>query len=532
MSTQQAAERAAAWQALRSGSLQQAAALAGALVARDERDHDALHLLGLIAHMGGQPAMAERMLERAIAISPDLADYHNNLATVRVSQGRREAAIEPYRRAADLPGPSAAEARFNLALTLLQCDRPAEALEEIKVLASQGPLSAKALDAQGSCFYLLGRFDEAVHAARQAVVVAPDCAAYPFNLGNALGACQDRQGAEAAYLTALALEPGYAEAHVALAGVRLATGRLAEGWPDLDWHWRQPMSFQGIRPFPQREWKGEDLAGKTLLVWMEQGLGDEIEYANMLGDAIARARHVVIECEIRLATIFSRSFPEAEVVARQRPLPARLLQADIDYQINAGSMLPFLRPTLADFPQSGGFLRAEPGAVAHWRARLASLGAGRRVGFSWRSKLQTRMRSFHYSSLDDWGALFALPGIVWVNLQYDQCEDELKETEARFGVTVHRFPELDLMNDLEGAAALTAALDLVISPANSVTMMAGALGVPTWMALFDAQNWHRLGTSGHAFLPSVRVFPRVLPDTWGDVFARMAGALAVLQPDS
>lgn len=517
--------RQQAWQAFHARDLQRAAALAGDLAVGDECDHDAQHLLGLVAVQSGQLALAERLLARAVRLRPDCADYLNNLATVLIALGRRDDAIALYRQAAALTGSGAAEAHFNLVLTLAQAERSAEAAELLELKAQSEPLSPRELDALGSCYYYLNRYEEAETMGRQAVDAVPGNSLFLFNYGNALVGSRQPGEAEVAFRKVLSLSFDFPEAHVALASALISQGKLTEGWPELDWHWRQDKSLAGIRPFPQPEWKGLDLAGRSLLVWMEQGIGDEIEYASLLGDAIAQAGHVLIECEPRLVSLFARSFPEAEVFARQLSPNPRLLKREIDYQINAGGLLAHLRTRIEDFPHEGGFLRADPDASAFWCERLAGLGAGLKIGFSWRSKFVDQARSFHYSTLDEWAGLFALPGIRWINLQYDQCDDELDAAEQKFGITLHRFAGLDLMNDLDGAAALTSALDLVISPANSVTMMAGALGVPTWMATYDAMNWHMLGTSGHAFLPGVRIFPRVLPASWADVFSAMADVL-------
>lgn len=521
----QSSVRQQAWQAFHVRDLQRAAALAGELAVGDECDHDAQHLLGLIAAQSGQLALAERMLARAARLRPDCADYLNNLATVLLALGRRDDAIALYRQAVGLAGSGAVEAHFNLVLTLAQAERSAEAAELLERKAGEGPLSARELDALGSCYYGLNRYEEAEAMARRAVDTEPENALFLFNLGNAQVGARKPAEAESVYRKVVSLAPGYPEGHVALSNALLLQGKLTEGWSEQDWHWRQGKSQAFARPFPQPEWAGQDLAGKTLLVWMEQGVGDEIEYASLLGDALVRSARLLIECEPRLVPLFARSFPEAEVFARQLCPDSRLLRRDIDYQINAGGLLAHFRARIEDFPRQRGFLRADPDAIAVWRERLAGLGAGLKVGFSWRSKFVNQARSFHYSALGEWALLFALPGITWVNLQYDQCGDELDAAEQEFGITLHRFAELDLMNDLDGAAALTAALDLVIAPANSVTMMAGALGVPTWMATYDAMNWHMLGTNGHAFLPSVRIFPRVLPDSWTDVFSAMADVL-------
>ena len=115
--------------------------------------------------------------------------------------------------------------------------------------------------------------------------------------------------------------------------------------------------------------------------------------------------------------------------------------------------------------------------VDAWRERLAALGPGPYVGISWRSKIQTAERRLEYTRLDEWGEIFAVPGVTWVNLQYDDCNRELRDAEQRFGVQIHRWDWLDLMNDFDEVAALITALDLVVAPFNAVSMLSGALGV-------------------------------------------------------
>ncbi len=141
-----------------------------------------------------------------------------------------------------------------------------------------------------------------------------------------------------------------------------------------------------------------------------------------------------------------------------------------------------------------------PQRVAAWRERLAEVGPAPYVGVSWRSQIQTAERRLEYSRLDEWGEIFSIPDVTWVNLQYDDCNRELHDAERQFGVRINRWDWLDLMNDFDEVAALTSALDLVVAPFNAVSMLSGALGVDT-VAMSNRYGWAELGTDHLPWLP-------------------------------
>jgi ADP-heptose:LPS heptosyltransferase len=137
----------------------------------------------------------------------------------------------------------------------------------------------------------------------------------------------------------------------------------------------------------------------------------------------------------------------------------------------------------------------------------------------------TAERRREYTRLGEWGSLFAVPGITWVNLQYDECETELRDAEQRFGVRVHRWGSLDLMNDLDEVAALTTALDVVVSPRTAVSMLSGALGVDT-ITLATRYSWSDLGTNRLPWLPTARMIHREPTGDWAPVLSAAAVAIA------
>jgi hypothetical protein len=302
----------------------------------------------------------------------------------------------------------------------------------------------------------------------------------------------------------------------------LTQGKLDEGWQCYR-HRYCDGGATGKREFPQPHWGGEDLRDKTILIWESQGIGDEMLFANMFPNLIARSHRCVIECAPKLVPLFGRSFPASLVVPRTDP-PHPATQENIDFQIPAADAAQWLRPRLESFPRHDGYLTADPERVAHWQSRLATLGAGLKVGFCWRSSVASGRRHLHYTSLDQWGPIFAVPGVHFVNLQYDDCAAELAAAHQRFGIPLHAFAEVDLFNDLGEAAALTKAMDLVITAPTAAGRLAAAQGVPTW-EMGCGTTWVSLGTDHVPWLPSLRLFMRQWNQPWEGIIAALAEQL-------
>jgi hypothetical protein len=284
-----------------------------------------------------------------------------------------------------------------------------------------------------------------------------------------------------------------------------------------------------VRPFPQPRWEGQPLEGKTILVHGEQGVGDEILFASMLPDLVHGGARLVVECDARLTRLLERSLENTEAVPRTDPPHPRTLEGDIDYYSPAGSLARFLRPDTHSFPLHTGYLKADPRRRSEFHNRLRALGPGWKVGICWRSKMRTPTRSLEYTTIDQWGPILQVPGVRFVNLQYDECRQELEQAQAMFGVPIHAFEDLDLMNDLDGAAALTDALDLVITAATAVAHTAGALGKAAWQyQLVTSSDWLTFGTDTIPWFPSTRRFDRRLDQEWDEIIAQVAAELSRL----
>lgn len=419
------------------------------------------------------------------------------------------------RQASVESSPGDPHAWFELGVALLRHDRFDESHGAFRKAAMLKPnWDAPRVNLSAIC-EAKGQLAQAEEWCRQAILINPRNVSAYFNLGQIRRARGDLSDSVSILRTALQLEPEHAQAHWSLANSLLLGGDFERGWQEFEW--RSRSGDVVIDPYPQPLWRGEPLAGKTLLVHGEQGIGDEILFASCYLDLIARGARCVFVCEPRLAPILSRSFPAALVVAWQRRKDRRPAEVSepVDYQIPAGGVPQFLRKNLSQFPQRHSFLVADTTAVDDWRRKLATLGDGLKVGISWRAGGKPREREKRTMRLVDWQPLLAMPGVRWVNLQYGLVDDELAEVERELGVVIHDLPGGDPLTDLDQFAAKMQALDLVISVGNATVHLAGALGIDAWALLPHVPAWRWMASGEHSpWYPSLTLIRQTERGDW------------------
>jgi len=495
-------------------------------------------------------------LMRALALDPAMAEGWTALSAEALRDPDHAAEADRAARRALRLRPGDPAAVSNLGLAALALDRPAEAVAHLRLalqarpgdLATLGNL-ALALERTGDAtaaglawwrviLFAPGtgagwaglanlrqrqrRLDAALKGWGRALALEPGRADWRYNQGNALHAAGRPVEADAAYRQAVEDDPTLTLAAFNRGYAALAQGDLGTGWTGLEARFAAGQALPDRR-FRMPAWNGGDLTGRTLLVWREQGVGDELMHSACYPDLIARAGagRVIIECEPRLVALFARSFPQATVRAATGD------PTDADCHVPAGSLPLRLGWGLESFAKQGGWLRTDEAAVERWRDWSGGAEPALAVGLCWRSGLRGALRDANYAPLSDWAPILTLPGLRLINLQYDECEAELADAERRFGIAIHR-PPLDLRNDLDGAAALTAALDLVISAGTSVAEMAGALGVPVWR-IGPAGDWTALGTGCRPWYPSMRLVCPEPGGTLGDALGAAGRALIGLR---
>ena len=498
-----------------------------------DRANTAIDLLSaaIERYDAGDLVAAERLCRSALADDAANLGRSRRAATHRLlgiiaRKTSRLDESESYLREASELAPDDALCQFELGSTLLAKQDREGALACFRAAAEKNPTLSETVLNAGAILETLERYDEALPWQRRAVELRPRCHLSHFNLANSLRATGDVVDSIQHYRSAIEIAPNYARGHWNLAVALLTHGEFAEGWREHEW--RDEAGEVPLDVYPYPRWQGESLAGKRLLVFAEQGIGDEVLFASCYPDLVAQAEQCVFVCDPRLAPLFKRSFPAATVHgyvrrADRRPLP---LAEPIDLQTPAGSVPRWLRSDVSKFPRRDRFLAADEQQTAAWRQRFMALGGGIKVGLSWRAGGKPGERRKRTTGLEQWAELFAIPGVEWINLQYGDATDDLREARERLGVDIHDFADGDPLVDMDAFAAKVSALDLVISVGNATVHLAGALGVCAWamLPLVPAWRWLDAGEAS-PWYSSVRLFRQTDRGNWSDVFSKLAAAL-------
>lgn len=438
----------------------------------------------------------------------------------------RRAPLPEAARDAGAGSPAPLRQQFELLLRADDCDAA--------LALAQGALAQDAESYEARL--LLGRAHQKLHQADRALACfdaahrlrQDDAELYDFrgSLFQELGRLAE---ALADFDRALTLRPDFPAAAFHRAMARLLAGDFARGWDDYELRRLNLDHAQSATTFPR--WDGSTLAGRTLLITREQGLGDEIMYASMLPQLLAQGGRCVVECDPRLLRLFGRSFPSATFFGTLPAggLPAEVPRASIDVTIEAGSLARFLRRDAAAFPRHSGYLRADPGRKEHWRKRLDALGPGLKIGLSWTGGVRKTRRALRSLSLEQLLPLLRVPGARYVSLQYTRdAPGELAELRGNHGIEVPHWQEA--IDDYGETAALVGALDLTVSVCTSLVHLCGALGRPAWVLTPIGPEW-RYGIAGESMVwyPSVRLFRQAAYADWPPVVDRVAAEVAALR---
>src|SRR6185369_6774736 len=261
---------------------------------------------------------------------------------------------------------------------------------------------------------------EAIDAYRHALTLDGHSPVAQQNLGNALRAIGQTELALEQYRAALVLDPLNADLATQYGGTMLSDGDL-DGWDWYEWRYWSPEALQGNAPYHVTlpKWDGGPLTGRELLLYGEQGVGDELMFASCIPDVLAQGARATLLCEPRLAPLFARSFENVDVQAKPRGgLPPLLAAKDANrLRCSLASLPKQVRRSPSSFPGTA-WLQADAEATARWRERLAVPGARITIGLSWRGGAAPRAREARSIALERLAPLFAVGGVRVANLQY------------------------------------------------------------------------------------------------------------------
>jgi tetratricopeptide (TPR) repeat protein len=483
--------------------------------------------LGNVHYWRGDHNKARASFRAALSADPDSASALSNLGLLLKEAGQFDEALVHLRRACEV-APDAESPLRNLMLTLADSNRAAEAVTVGANALAANPDRYEAHLFLGIAHSRLHEPARALACYDAAARLRPDQAEVHRNRGRALQDLGRIEEATASYERALELQPDYPIARLDRALARLLAGDYESAWEDYE-------ARRASEDFPRRdavfpEWDGSALQGRSVLVYCEQGVGDEIMFASCLPELVRTARDCVIECEPRLAALFGRSFPEATVypATHDRVVPGQIEARGIDFEMPIGSLPRIFRPTRAHFPRHTGYLKPDAMRVARWRQRLAESGGRLKVGISWTGGVEKTRRPVRSIALERWLPILRVPGASFVSLQYTpEAAGEARALGAAHGIHLDHWQEA--IDDFDETAALVGALDLVVSVCTAVVHLGGALGQRVWVMTPHSPEW-RYGITGDAmpWYPSVKLIRQPVPGDWDRVISSVAAELSEL----
>lgn len=429
-------------------------------------DEDEVLKFAGISYMSlGNFEMALKFHRKYVKAHPDDYETWLNLTSVSGSMQNNTEALYYATHAMSLE-PLDVRSHINLGATLILLHRYEDALISFDTALLFEPNNLKALINKATCYGLMSDQVKAIEI---------------FERCEELVGSDDLARAEIQYNMSFPL--------LKMGNLKRGLKYYDMGFIPLDTRSRTPK-----RSFSVPEWDGSPIHGKRLMVWREQGLGDEIKFASMIPDLLPFCDDVIIECDKRMVSIFQRSFPTCTV--REQFHNGGILdvgEKDFDFHIPMGSLMTHLRADIAAFAHPRPYLVPDPQRVEEIKRRLDMIRNGRTlIGICWRSGFLTTERNIHYTAISDWEPIFANKNFAFVNLQYGESRQEILNAEQHFGIKIHHWDDIDLKDDQESVMALISNMDCVVSAGTAVITLAEAIGKKAKVFILN-RDWTHLG---------------------------------------
>jgi len=500
-------------------------AFRGAL-STDLDDLDTISNLGICLMKEHRVDEAIQVYQDSLKNNPGSAQIYENLGRVFEEIGLLENSIQAYQCATRLD-PEIGTTYAGLARVLYAKGSLEESIKNYRYALKYVPEDALTYNNLGGAYKENGQFDEAVQAYQKAISINPENAEVQNNLGNTFRECGRFDEAIQAYQKAIDTNSQYADSHSNLGTLLLMHGNFECGWKKHEWRWKSDKFVKdNKRFFPHPLWVGCQLTGKSVVIWLEQGVGDQIMYASLLPKLQQQAHRILVETQQRLVPLFRRSFPEISFFRIQDPPNSKLLEESIDYQLPIGSLARWLLPDEESFPKNTIYLKACVNKVKELRDKYQQLESDKLlIGISWKS-VNKDIGKLKSTFLTQWRDLLSQKDCLFINLQYGDVEEEINAFTAQTGISIYQDRDIDSLKDLDGFAAQVSALDLIISTSNTTVHMAGALGKRVWTLLHYVPDWRwQLDRLDTPWYPSMTLYRQPVSDDWYSVFQRVQADL-------
>ncbi|MEQ8733652.1 MAG: tetratricopeptide repeat protein [Rhodospirillaceae bacterium] len=536
------------------GNINEATRLYHAVLLQDPLQPDALNLLGVIAHQNKAYQEALEYFDRAISIAPNMVAAHFNKGNLCRDIKHPEQATLAYESALKID-PGYGDAILNLGCVLYDEGHMEAALPHFKKLIEIAPQFAKAHYNLAKCFGALNRLEEAhqaigkalrlqpddpdthfvaaglsagtknleaaVHHIETAIKLRPNWSAAYTNYGNYLAALDRQSQAVNAYDKALSFDPKNVNAKVNRSLALLSLGDFEKGWKDYRLRADSDAPYYRNMDLCIPRWSGENVQGRRVLIWGEQGLGEEILYAGLLAELAKSAENCKLLCSSKLLTLFKRSFSGIENLSIEAGRPDEMSTDTLrqfDFHLSLADLGAIFRPTAASFPHPTPYLVADSDKSQLIRQDLeAKYGKEMQfVGLSWASSNAT-IGSDKTIPLDQWKNLLTLPDLTFLNAQYGEAANDVHHLPRNLAKFIITLDSIDLDGDLDDTLALLAAVDLVLTCSNTAAHLAGGAGLNTWVVVpaGRARLWYWSAAGERTrWYESVKIYRKPINGLW------------------
>jgi tetratricopeptide (TPR) repeat protein len=537
--------------------LDEAEALYEEVRAANPKNPDALHLLGVVALARRDLEKAKALIIKAIKIKGNDSAYFSNLGIVLKDQGEYSSALTSFDHALRLQ-PGYPEALSNRGLTLEGLGRHEDALAEFDRAIAARPGYAAAYSNRGITLQTMQRSEEALASFRQAIAADPEFAdawnnyaallrrlrrydeslkiydrtlkLNPRNFkgfqgrGELLTELGRTEEAFADFDRALALNPNYPDPLWAKAFTYLSIGEFDKGWDLYDFRFDQSNRQAGVLNTNKPRWTAAR-RNERVLLWSEQGIGDELFFAQWLYQASELASATTVAVDGRLVTTHERAFPDLKFIDKAKPIP----RESYDCHLSLGSLPRALRDAGLDWRSARRmpYLVADDTRSQKLRADLLRPGH-KLVGLTWRST-RPELGAEKSLTLKDLLPVLKTPNTTFVNLQYGDTQEEVEAFTKETGVELVNHPDVDNFRDLEAHIDLVAACDDLLLVCNATAHIAGTLGKHAFLLTPLGKSliwyWANRENGRSLWYPSIELFDQNSQFSWSSAIETIATRL-------
>lgn len=486
----------------RAGRFADAERMCEQILARQADNPAALNLLAISVRQQGRICDAIEIASRAANAHPKIAEFHGNLGEFLRVAGELDRSVASFQRAIDL---KPAEATFHNSLAMAYTDqrRHELAAAEFGRAIQLKPDYASAHNNLGGMLRELGRLDEAAAEIETAIRLQPRVANAYYNLAIVQTDQMRFSEATESYCRAIAVQPDYADAHWSLGTLCLLRGQMERGWREFQW--RPSRAAQFSSPI----WKGEGIAGRTILFYAEQGLGDTIQFVRYLPMLRERGANVWLACQPELYGILGDF---AQLLRHGQAIPRHDFQCPL---LDLAMVVP-------DAPAQPPYLKADSASSQKWWQRLGARKGKPRVGLVWAGRPEHREDARRSVRLENLTPILNVPDIEFFSLQKGPAAGQAAG-----------FPITDLSSELQDfsdTAAIIEQLDLIVTVDTAVAHLAGAMGKAAWVLLAQVPDWRwMLEREDSPWYPTLRMFRQSRRGDWSEPIARVAMEIAKLR---